>query len=68
MKRIIEGRCLVGVKRAQNVDIKLRQTGGAWSTQLTAAQLPAHNHRYWWSINTNEAGDHNHRLQKAAWK
>ena len=63
-KRIAEGRCLVGVGTSQNTDIKLRQTGGAWSTQLTTAQLPAHNHHIGGSINTNEAGSHNHKLQK----
>lgn len=63
-KRIAEGRCLVGVGTSQNVDVTLRQTGGAWSTQLTTAQLPAHNHHIGGSINTNEAGDHTHKLQK----
>lgn len=52
-KRIAEGRCLVGVGASQNVDIKLRQTGGAWETQLSEAQLPSHSHPFNYSGTTD---------------
>lgn len=61
-KRIAEGRCLVGVGASQNVDVKLRQTGGAWETTLTTSQLPTHNHRVTGTFNTSESGNHTHKL------
>lgn len=52
-KRIAEGRCLVGVGTSQNVDVTLRQTGGAWETQLSEAQLPSHSHLFNYSGTTD---------------